>query len=59
MEGINLQEEEFYPGGPLFWRKKQKSQEGVPFVGGYPSYLFWNSLHFGKKSKNAILNLHM
>ena len=40
MEGIKLQNEEFDPGGPLFWRKKKKSEKGVPSGGVTPPHFF-------------------
>ena len=40
VEGINLQDEEFDPGGPLFQRKKNKSQKGIPAEGVTPPYFF-------------------
>ena len=59
VEGINLQDEEFDPGGPLFWRKKKKSQKGVPSEGVTPPYFFGINWILEKKSKKTILNLHM
>ena len=59
VEGINLQDEEFDPGGPLFRRKKKKIAKRGSLRRGYPLILFWNKLDFGKKSRKTILILHM
>ena len=54
MEGIKLQNEEFDPGGPLFRRKKKKSEKGVPSGGVTPPQFFGINCISEKISENNI-----